>query len=102
MHPSTRGAEYLYRTVLRAHFLRASIVVDAFVADVSGAGGVGAAAARLMGGGGGAAAAAAPGAAATVRAVSATGSVAVLRGTGAAPPPDPSLIFGEAGGAHSD
>lgn len=105
MHSQTRGAEVIYRSFLRVHFLHITGTVDAVITDVSGAGGLAAGAARLM------AAANAPrvralssGATATAARTGASTS-AVQRGTAASGPAcDPSLIFGESsgGGGHSD
>lgn len=94
MHSSTRGAELIYRSILRVHFLNITSTVDAVIADVSGSGGFAAGAARIM-------AAARSGGAASAAASSATavrigaGSTVTQRGAAGVPAADPSLIFGE-------
>jgi hypothetical protein len=109
MHSSTRGAEVIYRSFLRVHFLNITGTVDAVISDVTGAGGFAAGAARLMaaasgGNGGGSRGGGSGGGDITITtatAIRVSGSSAVQRGTSVAPPAtDPSLIFGETG--HTD
>ena len=93
-HPSTRGAEYLYRNFLRSQFLRLGALFENFVTDPSRVGGLSAAGARMVGRDG----------LGTASAMAATSSrpplTAVSRG--APPSVDPTLLFGEgaAGGAR--
>ena len=90
-HPSSRGAEYLYRNVLRAPFLRVNVAIETFIADAGGGGGLSAASQRLLSRDAGAAAAAAT--------TGARQGGAVQRGAASAAP-DPALIFGEQHGTR--
>ena len=105
MHSSTRGAEVIYRSFLRVHFLNITGTVDAVISDVTGAGGFAAGAARLMtavNGGNGGGSRGGDITTTTATAIRVSGSSAVQRGTSVAPPAtDPSLIFGETTG-HTD
>lgn len=99
MHSSTRGAEVIYRSFLRVHFLNITGTVDAVISDVTGAGGFAAGAARLMAAANGNGTTSST--TTTATAIRVSGSSAVQRGTSVAPATDPSLIFGETTG-HTD
>jgi hypothetical protein len=89
-HPSTRGAEYLYRNFLRAQFLRLGALFENFVTDPSRVGGLSATGARMVGRDG-------LGAASAMAATSGRPPLTAVS-RGAPSTADPALLFGEGAG----